>query len=774
MMCSFRNRCLLVLALFQLTIQSVLAQGIAVGQWRTHTAMQDVIAISDAGDRIYTATHTSLFSVMKEDHSIQRFTKATGLSDVAVAAIDFNAKAQVLVIAYQNSNIDLLYPDGHIVNVSDIKRKNIPGNKSINQIFNSGSYCYLACGFGIVVLDLQKLEIKDTYIIGKNGQSTNVKHVAINGSQIMANTADGIAVANYSNQNLANYAFWTYWDSTTNKLPLLHADQIAAFNGACYAAFKNQVGELRIPGYKYDTTYVSTSGWSVKSISSNSEHLIINEKKGADSSRLVFINKTGKVVKRVFNRQFLNNLVAVSEDLTTKELWCANAIGGLVYSKNSVCEFIVPNAPLNNNAYDLEEKNGTIWVAAGSVDNNYSVYLYNPDGFYSFGYENWYTYDRYSYPALANVLDMICVAIDNDNHVYLGSFGKGLVELKDGQVTQHTDDVGLQPMPGDVNSYRVTDTKLDASGNLWMSNYGAAQPLVLKKADGTVVRFNNPYGITQLGKMIIDNIGQLWIIAAGSTGGVIVYNPGTDLTSTADDHYRLLQKGGGVGNLPDTRVTSLALDKDGSVWVGTAAGVGIFYDPASIIEQGEAQQIIVSKDSINAYLLSSEVLNDIQIDGAGRKWFATSHGVYLIAADGLSEICHFDEENSPLLSNNVFSIAIQSKSGEVFFGTQRGICSFKSTATAGGEKNESVLVYPNPVPHNYNGMIAINGLVENAFVKITDINGTLIYSTKALGGQAVWDGKNLSGEKTASGVYLVFATNSSGSETIVSKLLYEK
>jgi hypothetical protein len=192
------------------------------------------------------------------------------------------------------------------------------------------------------------------------------------------------------------------------------------------------------------------------------------------------------------------------------------------------------------------------------------------------------------------------------------------------------------------------------------------------------------------------------------------------------------------------------------------------------MEQGEAQQIIVSKDSINAYLLGTEVINDLQIDGAGRKWFATTHGAWLIAADGLSEVEHFNEENSPLLSNNVNTIAIQSKSGEVFFGTDKGICSYKGTATKGGEKNENVLAYPNPVPHNYTGMVAIKGLVDNAYVKITDISGTLIYSTKALGGQAVWDGKNLKGEKTASGVYLIFATNSEGSETVVAKLLYEK
>jgi ligand-binding sensor domain-containing protein len=660
-----------------------------------------------------------------------------------------------------------------VVNVSDIKHKNIPGNKAINSILNNGNLCYLSCGFGIVVIDLIKLEIKDTYIIGKTGLAVNVHSCAIGGNTICAATDDGLAVAIASNPNLANYSFWTYWSASNNSILDTLPQQVLSFNNKLVAIFKNKIGTMNMSTAKWSAFY-SEPNWAIRNLSANTKHLIINEYLPNDSSRLLFLTSNFQLEETVFDRNYLNGIRGVEENLTTNERWYANAISGLVYSHLSSTEFIVPNAPLNNNVFDMEEKNGSIWAAAGSVDNNYSVYLYNPDGFYSFGDETWNTYDRYANAALQNVLDMICVAIDNDAHVYLGSYGSGLVELKNGVVTQHKQDVGLQAIPGDNNSFRVTDVKLDNKGNLWMTNFGVPQPLVLLQANGNYVRFNNPYSIIQLGKIMIDKNGQLWIINASANGGVLVYNPGSDLTSADDDTYRFLQKGGGVGNLPDSRVLSIAEDKDGSVWVGTAAGVGIFYDAANIITQGEAQQIVVSKDSINAYLLGTEVINDIQIDGAGRKWFATTHGAYLIATDGLSEVFHFNTDNSPLLDNNILTISIQSKSGEVFFGTEKGICSYKSTATSGGEKNDNVLAYPNPVPHNYTGTIAIKGLVDNARVKITDISGKLIYSTTALGGQAVWNGYDLKGEKTASGVYLVFATNREGSETVVTKLLYEK
>ena len=748
-------------------------QGIAIGQWRMHNSMQDVIAMAEASDRVYCATQTAVFAVMKEDHSIVRYNKATGLSDVSVSTINYNAAQHLLVIAYANSNIDLLYDDGTVLNLSDIKRKNLPGNKSINSIANNQSLCYLSCGFGIVVIDLVKREIKDTYVIGKNGQAINVLSTAIANGLICAATEQGLAVAAANNPNLVNYAFWSYWTPTANLIPGTTCKQVVSFNKKCFAVYNNQIGELN-PSTNHWMAVHNVKNWEINNVSANNTHLIINTKLPSDSSRVLFLNQTYQVTDSVFDRYFLNGITSVVEDITLQERWFGNRIQGLVYAKAQQKEFIVPNGPLNNNVYDLEEKNGTIWAAAGSVDGNYTVYLYNPDGFYSFGDENWNTYDRYGYSPLGNVLDMIAVAIDNDQHIYLGSYGAGLVELKDGKIAVLKEEVGLKPTAGDANSYRVTDVKVTSDGDVWMTNFGTSEPLVLKRKDGTYYRFKNPYNITQLGKMIIDKLGQLWIITIGTTGGVLVYNPGSDLTSAADDTYRFLQKAAGSGSLPDSKVTAIAEDKDGSIWVGTAAGVGIFYDPASIMEQGEAQQIIVSKDSINAYLLGTEVINDLQIDGAGRKWFATTHGAWLIAADGLSEVEHFNEENSPLLSNNVNTIAIQSKSGEVFFGTDKGICSYKGTATKGGEKNENVLAYPNPVPHNYTGMVAIKGLVDNAYVKITDISGTLIYSTKALGGQAVWDGKNLKGEKTASGVYLIFATNSEGSETVVAKLLYEK
>lgn len=175
-------------------------------------------------------------------------------------------------------------------------------------------------------------------------------------------------------------------------------------------------------------------------------------------------------------------------------------------------------------------------------------------------------------------------------------------------------------------------------------------------------------------------------------------------------------------------------------------------------------------DRFAGLLFRDETVQSMAVDGANRKWIGTKNGLWLISPDGDKVIYHFTEENSPLLNNDIKKITIDPATGEVFIATITGICSFRSTATEGENTNSNVLVFPNPVPPGYQGTIAIRGLVNNALVKITEMNGRLVFQTRALGGQAIWDGRNYRGEKIASGMYLVLVRDDSGSEKIATKI----
>lgn len=763
--------------LFAIIIFSVNGQGIAIGSWRSHVNLSDIKQIVDAGDKVFCVSGLGLFSVDKSDNSYQQYSKATGLNDVGISTIAWNSNTLSLIIAYNNSNVDVLTSSG-VINIADIKNKSIPGNKEINKITINGANAYLSCGFGIVKIDMQKLEINDTYIIGNNGTNTIIKNVIFADNKIWALTNSDIKYASVSSNLLSNYAVWSSISSpfTLNEIAAVN-DSIFIRSGDSILRFNKKRGYFDLIFYKpqQKILWLKESKhhllFSLQNISNNNISINIY------NAAFVFINAVS-----VQNYSSINT--DAIQDSQNSSLWFSDLYVGLFHYSNLKTEHLTPNSIRYNNAQSFAERNNELWVAGGSLVDGYH-YSFSATGFYTFINEEWNTIDRYSKPALDTVYDLVCVAPSkSENKVYFGSFGWGLIEYnkEDGNITVFKkNNSTLSNTDGDLNSVRVSDIQFDSENNLWINNYGATNGISVKKANGEWKSFKIQANTSNFGKLLIDKNNQLWMTThevGGTTGGggLVVFNRGGDIDNTADDKTRALVKGGGYGNLPSNNVYALAEDKDGQIWVGTDAGVAVFSNPGDIIKGGDAEQIIVSNpsDSIAAYLFSSEVISDIKVDGANRKWVSTTHGVWLMSADGTKEIYHFNEENSPLLSDRVNAIGINNTTGEVFFSTENGVCSFKSTATGGGEKNEKVLVFPNPVPHNFLGTIAIRGLVDNAYVKITDINGQLIYSTKALGGQAIWDGKNLSGEKTATGIYLVFCTNADGSETTVARILYEK
>jgi hypothetical protein len=226
--------------------------------------------------------------------------------------------------------------------------------------------------------------------------------------------------------------------------------------------------------------------------------------------------------------------------------------------------------------------------------------------------------------------------------------------------------------------------------------------------------------------------------------------------------------------LPSNEVNALVLDHDGEIWVGTSEGLAVFYNPGAFFEKAEfreAKRFIIDDGNDVGYLLGSEVINDIQVDGANRKWVATTTGVWLIAADGSEVIQHFTEQNSPLLSNVVNCIGILPKTGEVFLGTARGIVSYRGDATGASDLHGEVTIFPNPVRPGYSGPITINGLPTNATVKITDVAGRVVYEMISNGGTAVWDGNNFNGERAQTGIYLFITANEEDKDPKVTKLL---
>jgi streptogramin lyase len=765
---------LLVAVLFPLYAQSQ----IAIGEWRDHLPYLRTIAVVDAGDRVYCATDYSLFYYDKTDYTITRLTKVNGLSDIGISSMSYNETYKTLLIAYSNANIDLI-KDNEVINISDIKRKPILGNKTINNILFVDKLAYLACGFGIVVLDVDKEEFPEPiYYIGENGSQINVLDVTFGADSLFAATEKGIFKASINSPNLADFASWSV---DQHLYPNRYYSLIEYYSGKLIV---NNLNE----GYHADTAFIydfGTSTWSKfsglnnyrkHSFKTQNDKLVLVSEGTVD----IYNNMMQPLVGIYqINGVFLNSRDAAIDKDDVK--WIADYSIGLIKTSNGETgEFISPNGPYSASVFDMSLAGKDLWVASGGHASNWGK-IYNSDGVYSFVDETWESYNRFNGDTVFNTIsDMVCVAVDPNNtaRAYVGTWQSGVMEFLDGQVANIYDhsNSSLQKWPAG-NYVAISGLAFDNNNNLWVANSGAPSMISVKETNGTWTAFSLGSGAsgTDIGNMIVDNYNQKWVLMRADNS-LLCFSERATISDPTDDKVKILSNAAGNGSLPGSKILSIAQDLDGELWLGSNEGIGVIYSPENVFETGasyDAQRILVEVGGYTQYLLESESVTAIAIDGANRKWIGTERaGVFLLSPDGTEEILHFTSENSPLYSDFIIDIEINGETGEVFFGTQAGIISYKSTATDPNPTNTDVVAYPNPVREGYSGTIAIKGLVANADIKITDISGTLIYSTRAEGGQAVWDGRNFDGRKAQTGVYLIFSGDDEGKENLVTKILF--
>jgi hypothetical protein len=470
---------------------------------------------------------------------------------------------------------------------------------------------------------------------------------------------------------------------------------------------------------------------------------------------------------------------ALTDDNLT--VWIADNEKGLVKAINSQqYTSIIPNGPRSAMSAEIEVVNDVLWVCHSERGRKWNT-TYSKEGFSQFKDEQWTTFNSKTVSStiasLDTFFDPMSIAVDkrNSDRLFAGSKVVGVLEFVNGNVKSffNEQNSSLQVPTGNPGVCEIGDMAFDSNNNLWVVN-SAPAPLSVYKTDGTWQSFSFPGALTGnifAGELLIDSYNQKW--ADFNESGILVFDDSKPQGST---RFRLLSSGTGTGGLPSADVRCMAEDLQGQIWVGTAKGVAVFYSPGSVLQGGtgtDAQQVLIYADGSYQYLLETEVVSAVAIDGANRKWFGTENsGVFLVSADGTTELLRFNSSNSPLPSNNITALGINQKTGEVFIGTDKGMMSYRSDATLGKEFCENTYAYPNPVRPGYEGPIAITGLVNNGRVKITDVSGTLVYEANALGGQAIWYGKNFNGEKVKTGVYLVFSSDAEGKNTCITKLLF--
>ncbi|WP_207491470.1 two-component regulator propeller domain-containing protein [Aridibaculum aurantiacum] len=739
-----------------------------IGQWREHLPYQNTLQVVATNNKVFAATQYALFSV--EADEIRRYSKVTGLNEVGVQAIAWDETTQQMVIGYANSNLDIL-KDRTIRNIGDIKRSSINGDKTIYYIYCRNGLAYISTGLGIVVADLLRYQVNDTWRIGNNGSQVKINGITAAGQSWYAATEEGLKVAPVSGSNLSNFQNWNLVSAAQGLTPGVVRSVMTLQNQVL--ALKND--SIFINNGNSWSLFYNDPNWPIVSINTSNNKLLVTQRMASGNSRVIVMNNTG-VIERTLAQPGVISFPRWAT-IYNNDVWVADFFGGLSRFGSTV-ERYIPNGPPAPATGEMVVHKNTLYVAAGSVNDAWN-YQYNRNGIYTFSNGEWSATNIFNSPSLDTVLDFIPLAIDPSNEtLWAGSYGGGLVNFTGSGISIFKqNNSSLQPAIGDLSSYRVSGLTFDAQGNLWIANYGAPQNLQVRKPDGSFRAFSVPFFHTEnaISQLETDDANQVWAVSPKGNG-VFVYDPGQNIDQLNDDRWKYLRSGSGNGNLPSNEVFSLAKDRNGFIWIGTARGIAVIQCPDQLFSaQGcEAVLPVIQQDRFAGFLFQDEEVRTIAVDGANRKWVGTRNGAWLISPDGDKIIYRFTQDNSPLLSNDVRRIAIDPQTSEVFISTFIGICSFRSTATEGTATNKDVLVFPNPVPPGYNGTIAIRGVSNGALVKIAELNGRLVYQVRALGGQATWDGRNYKGEKVASGVYLVLVKDDASPERLATKIVLVK
>ena len=434
---------------------------------------------------------------------------------------------------------------------------------------------------------------------------------------------------------------------------------------------------------------------------------------------------------------------------------------------------IVFDGPFNNLAFEIKAKGDQLWVAPGGYTSTWAKRWLKSGVFY-YTNNDWAFINDWNTDALDTISDLVCIAIDpiNSSKVYVGTFDNGILEIEDFKLKKIYDNTNSSL--GELVGYEyvyITGLDFDSKNNLWAANSGADKMLSVKTTKDEWYSFN--IGNGDISHLMVDENDYKWILRRD--GSIIVFNDNKTISTNNDDEYKIITNTDGQGGLPQI-ANCMAVDKNGTVWVGTNDGLGLFYSTSKIFKHGEnydASRILVPRNDGSGqadYLLSGESILSIAVDDANNLWFGTNNGAFYISNNGMTEYHHFTQENSPLLSNSIKDIAIDGN-GNVYFATDKGIVSYRGNATEGKTTNSEVIVYPNPVRPEYSGLVGIKNLVPNSLVKITTTDGSFVTHLYAEGGQAVWDCTSIDGKKVKPGVYLIFISDKSGKETFVSKIL---
>lgn len=755
--------------------------------WQGHFSYSNIKEVVKGDNKIFAAADNTVFSLDLQSNEITEYNTINGLSGETISTIYYSELYELLVIGYENGLIEIAFDNGdNVLSVLDITEKLTipPTDKRINHFNAYENVIYISTNYGISVFDLDKLEFGDTYFIGNNGTQIKVNETAIFNNFIYAACSDnnGIRKAEVSNPNLIDFQNWqmaipgsySLIETTIDKLYTIN------FSRKIYEITNDNLNEL----FQYSNTPIDA-----QSIDS---HLIIT----TTDNVFIYNNNFGLISQVPIQIDYPTQYS--STVLDSENIYIGTQNFGILKTSltNSLTfEEIHPDGPLMNVAFSIEAIPSGVWVTFGEYSSVFNPYPLNSRGI-SILKEDYWSNTRYSDLLFdARCLNNITINPFNTSQVFISSFIDGLLEINNETPTNlynesnsSLEDIVIPSNPTYTGDIRVSASVFDSNGVLWLTNSRINAPL--KSYNPSTNQWGS-YSFTDIiSNGLNDDLGYIdiatgndntkWI--ASQSHGVIGFNE--------NKNPKIKNITGEEKNMPSDNVKALALDNRNHLWIGTNEGLRVMYNTSSFFENNNTivEEIVIEEDGIAKELLFQQFITNIEVDGSNNKWIGTADsGLFYFSSDGQNTIYHFTKDNSPLPSNIINDVSLDSSNGIVYIATSRGLVSFRSGGSSSTEDLENAYAYPNPVRPGFNifeEKVKIKGISENINIKITDIEGNLVaeaqsrvnqrhsgYNLEIDGGTAYWNGKNLANNIVASGVYLVMLSDLDTLETKVVKLM---
>lgn len=756
----------------------------AVGNWKVYSMFSDIKKMEQSHNKVYYLSGTNLFSFDKETEETYSYTLKNKLNDITVDNIYYNNEKNYLLITYSSGNIDLLYDDGTVVNLPDIKNSTLNYSLEINDVAFLGDCIYVATKFGLIVFDETRHEVKYSGVYDKE-----ISLVACVGDYIVID------------QNRALYyihkddRFETF-DSYTN---IAKGNYLDDMQGISDNKMLVRLTSKNINLYTIDFSLNKINSTSVDVTKTASNFINGKEEVYFVSNNTVnSVSSDGvKTSHSSIPAELSSQIVSIWDD--PDKLWVGNKDGIANYdvSDNGLTVLYDKFKPQALNVdypvFITSDKNGKIYVSNMSESMYYDFTYRNKSFISSIDKDEIkdvapteFTASHRSNPSKEILYDTYQLAVDPEDPeiYYVGSFWEGLYKVKDGKtIAQYNpENSSLTESWG----CRVNAVAFDKENNLWCTNEIVAEglpslhilPAEARKKETTTVQDWIPitlgsfYSSKDVRLLMCKKSNMIFICDGKWIGYVVAYDTNGTYTDTSDDKFMMWNKfiDQDGKNYSYNRVSALAEDKNGKVWIGTTSGIIEISNPKNATNTSltVTRLKVPRNDGTNYadYLLDGVHVTSISVDNSNRKWIGTmSDGVYLVNENGTEILEHFTSENSYLPGGITYSVLAHPHNNSVFMGTEFGLVEYSSDSSPAKEDYSEIYAYPNPVKPEYTGLITITGLMDNSLIKIADSAGNVFYSSRSEGGMVTWDGCNSAGERVKSGVYFVYVSQNENEQS---------